>query len=73
MKPPLTTFLDYYYWMQSSVDYHLGRVIQGIKNNTSLWNSTVLILTSDHGEYGGSHNLKAKGGAMFEESLNVPL
>src|SRR5205085_12395198 len=29
--------------------------------------------TSDHGEYGGSHGLRGKGGGAYEEAIRVPL
>jgi len=32
-----------------------------------------VIFTSDHGEYAGSHGLRNKGGALYEEAINVPL
>jgi arylsulfatase A-like enzyme len=73
------TFLNYYAWLQSCVDYQVGQVLgtnvggasglaQSVFNN-----NTLVIFTSDHGEYGGSHGLHAKAGALYDESLNVPL
>lgn len=34
---------------------------------------TVVVFTSDHGEYAGSHGLRGKGAAIYEESIRVPL
>jgi hypothetical protein len=45
----------------------------GLKQNSSFWNNTVIIFTSDHGDFGGSHGLHSKGGALYDEVLNVPL
>jgi arylsulfatase A-like enzyme len=82
---PWLTFLNYYLWMQSCVDYQIGQVLglNADSNNSSypgglmqypnLANNTVVIFTSDHGDYGGSHGLHAKGGGLYEEALNVPL
>jgi hypothetical protein len=66
------TFLNYYFWMQSSVDYHIGRVLTGLQASP-FWSDTIVIFTSDHGDYGGSHSLHAKGGALYDEAINVPL
>ena len=78
-----TTFLNYYLWMQSCVDYQVGEVLgtnpssatvnPGLMQYPKFWKNTVVVFTSDHGEYGGSHGLHTKGGAVYDESLNVPL
>lgn len=34
---------------------------------------TIVVLTSDHGEMGGSHGLRHKGPFMYRENLNIPL
>ena len=31
------------------------------------------MFTSDHGEYGGSHGLRGKGGGVYEEGIQMPL
>jgi hypothetical protein len=75
-----TTFLNYYLWMQSCVDYQVGRVLgyvtqskPGLSGYPTFWGNTIVVFTSDHGEYGGSHGLHAKGGALYDEAMNVPL
>jgi arylsulfatase A-like enzyme len=35
--------------------------------------NTVVVFTSDHGEYGGSHGLRGKGASAYEEAIRVPL
>ena len=35
--------------------------------------NTVIVFTSDHGEYGGSHGLRGKGAGAYEEAIRVPL
>jgi hypothetical protein len=35
--------------------------------------NTVVIFTSDHGEYCASHGMRGKGGGVYEEGINVPL
>jgi hypothetical protein len=34
---------------------------------------TIVVFTSDHGEYGASHGLRGKGAGMYEEGIRVPL
>jgi len=72
-------FLNYYAWLESCVDYQVGQVLGTNPSATSgLYqsgynSSTIVIFTSDHGDYVGSHGLHGKGGALYDESLNVPL
>ena len=35
--------------------------------------NTVVVFTSDHGEYGASHGLRGKGASAYEEGIRVPL
>jgi hypothetical protein len=35
--------------------------------------NTVVVFTSDHGEYGASHGLRGKGAGVYEEGIRVPL
>ena len=69
------TFLNYYFWMQACVDFQIGLVLHSLATAKSgaFSNNTVIIFTADHGEFGGSHSLHSKGGALYEEALNVPL
>ena len=66
------TFMNYYFWMQACVDFQIGRILYP-SPPTSLLNEAVVVFLSDHGDYGGSHNLHAKGGALYDEAINVPL
>jgi arylsulfatase A-like enzyme len=68
-------FLNYYYWLQSCVDLQVLAVmtaLQSAQKNGSFTN-TVVIFTADHGDFAGSHTLRGKGGAVYDESINVPL
>jgi arylsulfatase A-like enzyme len=65
-------FLNYYAWLESCVDQQIGNVLSALSQSI-FWQNTVIIFTSDHGDYGGSHGLHAKGGALYDEVLNVPL
>lgn len=69
------TFLNYYFWMQACVDTQIFKILYGSKGlqNSPFWSNTIVIFTSDHGDFAGSHNLQAKGGALYDEVMNVPL
>lgn len=60
------------YWgLIAEVDHELGRVIAALRRS-GLWDNTLIVLTTDHGEMMGDHHLFGKGG-YFEESFRVPL
>jgi arylsulfatase A-like enzyme len=65
-------FLNWYYWLQCYVDYQIGYVLDALAASPFAEN-TVIIFTSDHGEFGGSHGLHDKGCAVYSESMQVPL
>ena len=61
-----------YYGMISMIDDEVGRLIdflekQGIKENT------LIVFTSDHGDYMGDHGLMTKSPAMYDCLTRVPL
>jgi len=66
-----TTFMNYYFWMLSCVDYQISRVLTQVPS--AVIQNSMIIFLSDHGEYGGSHGLHAKEGAIYDEAINVPL
>lgn len=60
-----------YHAMQREVDDQLGRLIAHLKSR-GLYDSTLIVVTSDHGEMGGDHHLTEKLG-YWDESFHVPL
>jgi len=58
-----------YYGMISEVDHQLGRVMVALKARGE-WESTIIIVTSDHAELLGDHGLRNKGG-FFEQSQHI--
>ena len=54
----------------SFVDYEIGRVIQAIDRHAP---DALVIYTSDHGDFLGSHRLYGKGPAMYDEITRIPL
>ncbi len=68
-----TTFLNYYFWMQQCADTLFNDVWQYLKANNPFANPILIVFSSDHGDFGGSHCLHSKGGALYDECTNVPL
>jgi arylsulfatase A-like enzyme len=66
-------FLNLYGKLQREVDVHIGQVLRALESRPRVAANTVIVFTSDHGEYGGSHGLRGKGAAAYEEALRVPL
>ncbi|UCC30866.1 MAG: sulfatase-like hydrolase/transferase [Phycisphaerales bacterium] len=54
------------------VDYHLGRVIEKLKN-LGLYDSAMIIVTSDHGEGLGEHSETWHGYFIYHSTTKVPL
>ena len=73
---PLTStqynqLLNYYYYMQYLVDYQVGQVLGSL--STAQKSNTIIVFTADHGEFGGSHGMRDKAGAVYDEAIRVPL
>lgn len=66
-------FMDLYLKLLSRVDAHVGEVLDALARRPHVAANTVILFTSDHGEYGSSHGLRGKGGAAYEEAIRVPL
>ncbi len=54
------------------VDRHIMTVLDELEDRGLLAN-TIVILTADHGELGGAHQLTGKGATTYREQNNVPL
>ena len=60
------------YWGEISlIDKNVGRILDALKEN-GLDSNTIVIFTTDHGEYMGDHGLMAKGGFLYEGFVNIP-
>lgn len=56
----------------SFVDHHVGLVVQGLKER-GLYDKSMIIVVSDHGEHLGEHDLWYTHAMPYEEALRVPL
>lgn len=61
-----------YYGMVSLVDYEIGRLLDFLEDN-GLIDKTLIIFTSDHGDYLGDHHMITKSPAMYDCLTRVPL
>ena len=71
-EPQLRRAMALYYATISQIDHHVGRMISMLKQR-ELYDRTLVVYTSDHGEYLGFHHLLLKGNYMYEPLVRVPL
>ncbi len=60
-----------YYGLITEVDHHIGRLVQTLRT-LGVYDDTLIVLTSDHGEQLGDHHLLGKRG-WFDASVRIPL
>lgn len=67
--------LDSYTQTMQFVDGAIGQVLQAVAQlPASVRNNTVIVFTSDHGEYAGAHGFASgKVGTLYDEAFHVPL
>jgi arylsulfatase len=63
---------NYYLNCLRDVDRNIGSVLAEL-DASGLADRTIVILTSDHGDMDGAHQLHAKGAVAYREQNNVPL
>ena len=61
-----------YYGMVSEVDYHVGRMLDALEES-GLADNTIVVFTSDHGEWLGEHLRYGKGYPGHDVVSRVPL
>jgi len=65
-------FTALYYGSIAMIDDNVGRILKSLEK-TGLSENTMVIFTSDHGDYCGDHGLVLKGPAHFRSVINIPL
>ncbi len=65
-------FLDLYVMLQRTVDGHIGRVLRTLESRPEVAANTVVLLTSDHGEYGLRTACAARVGAHTRRRSGCP-
>ena len=61
-----------YYGEVSTMDRNLGVLLDEMDRD-HLWDNTVVVLISDHGQHLGEHNGLWLKNTLFEESIHIPL
>jgi len=62
----------YYYAMISHIDHEVGRMCEVLQNK-GIYDNTMIVFTSDHGDYMGFHHMLRKVGYVYDTLLKVPL
>lgn len=69
------TFISYYYALVTEIDDHIGKIMNTLRSE-KLDDNTIVIYTSDHGEFAGAHGMIEKchiGHNIYEDIIRVPL
>lgn len=61
-----------YYGMIAAIDHQVGRMLDRLQADGRL-EDTIVVFTSDHGEWLGDHGLLLKGPMLYDGLLRVPL
>jgi len=64
-------YREFYREKVGTFDEHLGRVLQSIKD-AGLWDDTIVLVGSDHGDMDAYHKLIFKGPFMYDQMIRVP-
>jgi arylsulfatase A-like enzyme len=67
----LRTIRRYTYAMIYQIDMAVGRVIEGLEA-AGLWEDTIFVFTSDHGDFLGDHGRLRKGFTPADSLLHLP-
>ena len=63
--------LQYTYAMINQIDRSIGRMLKALKDH-DLWDNTIIIFTSDHGDFLGDHGRLRKGTVGSNALLHIP-
>lgn len=64
---------DLYYELHRYVDNEIGRVLDALEARPEVAENTIIVFTSDHGEYAAAHGMRGKGAGLYEEGIRIPL
>ncbi len=66
------SYRRHFYAMVSHLDQNVGRII-GAVEDAGIADRTIFVVTSDHGDYLGDHNLHQKSSRPYDGALRIPL
>src|SRR5690606_3065772 len=64
---------ELYYELHRYVDNEIGRVLDALEARPEVAENTIIVFTSDHGEYAAAHGMRGKGAGLYEEGIRIPL
>jgi arylsulfatase A-like enzyme len=64
--------VDQYDTAVANVDYAVGELINRLRR-LGVYKNTIIVVTSDHGEYFGEHHLVEHSKDIYQEGLEIPL
>ncbi len=67
-----TAYRKHFYAMVTHLDENIGRIISALKQR-GVWEKTLFIVTSDHGDYLGDHNITSKSDRPYDGAMRIPL
>ncbi|MCP4639339.1 MAG: sulfatase-like hydrolase/transferase [bacterium] len=68
-------YIAAYYALVTEIDHHVGTIMKALEEE-GLLEDTIVVYTSDHGDFVGRHSMVEKcaaGHNVYEETLRVPL
>jgi Sulfatase len=72
-QPTVEIYRQFYYYLQRESDKHIRKVYERLQNS-SFFEDTIVVFTSDHGELLGAHGgMHQKWHNAYEEATHVPL
>jgi arylsulfatase A-like enzyme len=69
-RAELPSWMRVYYAMTSNLDDNIGRLMDALKR-LGLYDNSIIVFTSDHGELFGAHGRRAKN-IFYDEAVRVP-
>ena len=66
------SYRRYFYAMVTHLDHNIGRIMEAVEQ-AGIQNRTIFVITSDHGDYLGDHNLVSKSARPYDGALRIPL
>lgn len=71
-KKKLQGIMANYYGTITQIDDNVGEIIAALKKR-GIYDDTLIIYTSDHGEYLGYHHMLLKGNFLYDPLAKIPL
>jgi len=65
-------FSDHYDGGIAYIDFEIGKLLESLRG-LGLYDKTLIILTSDHGEALGEHDFLGHGGFVYQQLIELPL